>query len=137
MKKNSISDCKVIRLNVIGNRNGKITVVSNNVDIPFKVKRIFYLYDIPNGCSRGGHAHKNCHQFLVSASGSFNVLLDDGVSQKEILLNGPNFGLHILPGVWATEKDFSSGAICLVLASDVYDESDYIRNFKSFIKYKK
>ena len=135
--KNSVFECNILHLNQIGDRNGHITAVNNNDEIPFAVKRIFYLYDIPGGESRGAHAHKECHQFLVAASGSFEVLLDDGITQRQVLLNRPDLGLHILPGIWASEINFSSGSICLVLASHEYKELDYIRDYVEYLKYKK
>ncbi len=133
----SVDNCNLIELPKIYNRAGNITPVHENVEVPFEIKRIFYLYDIPGGESRGAHAHKKCHQFLVAASGSFEVILDDGNAKKQVLLNKPNLALHIPPGIWASEINFSTGAICLVLASHKYDETDYIRayeNFRSFIK---
>lgn len=133
----SINDCKVIQLPRIYNRAGNITPVHNSIEIPFDVKRVFYLYDIPGGESRGAHSHKACHQFLIAASGSFEVSVDDGTNQSVIQLNRPYYGLHIPPGIWASEINFSSGAICLVLASHTYDESDYIRNYVDFSAYKK
>ena len=116
----------------IGDRQGHITVLNNEIEIPFSINRVFYLYDIPGGESRGAHAHSACHQFLVAASGSFEVLLDDGFAQRLVQLNKPNKGLHIPPGIWASEINFSSGAICLVMASHVYDEKDYIRDYESY-----
>jgi hypothetical protein len=133
----SVNNCDLIELPKIYNRAGNITPVHGGVEVPFEIKRLFYLYDIPGGESRGAHAHKKCHQFLVAASGSFEVILDDGNAKKQVLLNRPNLGLHIPPGIWASEINFSTGAICLVLASHKYDETDYIRayeNFRSFIK---
>ena len=134
--KTTVFDCSILELPRIKNRSGNITVIENNKEIPFDVKRIFYLYDIPGGESRGAHAHKECHQFLVSASGSFEVQLDDGKVKKTVMLNQPYMGLHIPPGIWASEVNFSSGAICLVLASHTYDEKDYIRSYKIFKKIK-
>lgn len=131
-----ISDCNVVILPKIGDRNGHITAVNNNIEIPFAVKRVFYLYDIQGGDSRGAHAHKDCHQFLVAASGSFEVLLDDGVTTNKVLLNLPDVGLHIPPGIWASEMNFSSGAICLVLASHDFDEGDYIRDYEDYLNWK-
>lgn len=129
----SIKNCKLISLNTIEQEAGKLSVLENDkLNIPFNVKRIFYLYDIPGGADRGAHAHKECHQFLVAASGSFEVLLNDGVEKQLIKLNRPNIGLHIPPGIWASELNFSSGAICLVLASEKYDELDYIRDYSKF-----
>jgi len=125
-------DCSVFELPRIKNRAGNLTPVHNKVEIPFEVKRIFYLYDIPGGESRGAHAHKECHQFLIAASGSFEVLLDDGKTKRLIQLNRPNIGLHIPPGIWASEVNFSSGSICLVLASHLYNEKDYIRDYNQY-----
>ncbi len=129
----TVFDCNLLYLNQIGDRNGHITAIENNKEIPFDIKRIFYLYDIPGGESRGAHAHKECHQFLVAASGSFEVLLDDGKTKRQVMLNKPDLGLHIPPGIWASEINFSSGSICLVLASHEYDEIDYIRKYEDFI----
>lgn len=132
----SVYDCSVIELGKIGNPAGNMTVVSNNEEVPFSVKRVFYIYDIPGGQDRGAHAHKECHQFLVAASGSFEVELNDGNKKRTVTLNLPYYGLHIPPGIWASEKSFSSGAICLVLASHEYDEEDYIRDYSEFKIYK-
>lgn len=129
----TVSDCTLIQLPKIKNKAGNITFIENNSEIPFCVKRIFYLYDIPGGESRGAHAHKECHQFIVAASGSFEVQLDDGKVKKTVMLNQPYKGLHIPPGIWASEINFSSGSICLVLASHMYDEGDYIRDYNTFI----
>ena len=133
----SVSDCSVIKLPKIENRSGNLTSIQNSIEIPFDIKRIFYLYDIPGGKDRGAHAHIECHQFLIAGSGSFDVLLDDGKSKKLVTLNQPYKGLHIPPGIWASEINFSSGSICLVLASHKYDEKDYIREYNAFLKYKK
>jgi dTDP-4-dehydrorhamnose 3,5-epimerase-like enzyme len=135
-KKTLIYDCRLIHLPKIGDRNGQITAINNLIDVPFDVNRIFYLYDIPAGESRGAHAHKECHQLLIAGSGAFEVLVDDGHLKQVFILNQPNIGLHIPPGIWASEQNFSSGAICLVLASHSYDENDYIRDYKSFINFK-
>ena len=132
-----VSDCSVIELPKIENRSGNLTSIQNSIEIPFDIKRIFYLYDIPGGKDRGAHAHIECHQFLIAGSGSFDVLLDDGKSKKLVTLNQPYKGLHIPPGIWASEINFSSGSICLVLASHKYDEKDYIRNYNDFLNYKK
>ena len=136
MKKITVFDCSVIQLPKIHNRAGNITLVSNRVEVPFDVKRVFYIYDIPGGENRGAHAHINCHQLLVAASGSFEIELDDGKTKRTIMLNRPDYGLHIPPGIWAAEKGFSSGSICLVLASDIYDESDYLRSYGKFLEAK-
>ncbi|MBI2274151.1 MAG: WxcM-like domain-containing protein [Bacteroidetes bacterium] len=124
----------MLHLSSLGDRNGHITPV-NNGDLPFVIKRVFYLYDIPVGESRGAHSHIECHQFLIALSGAFNVHLDDGTNTRSVTLNNPSVGLHIPPGIWAAEMDFSSGAICLVLASHVYSENDYIRDYSEYIKY--
>ena len=136
MKEASIYDCSIIELPRLKNRAGNITVVNNNDNIPFEVKRVFYIYDIPGGEDRGAHAHKDCHQFLVAVSGSFEVEMDDGTNKRTVTLNRPYYGLHIPPGIWAAEKGFSSGAVCLVLTSHKYDEKDYIRDYSNFLEYK-
>ncbi|MDX8568430.1 FdtA/QdtA family cupin domain-containing protein [Elizabethkingia sp. HX XZB] len=133
----SVFDCSVVDLGKTSFDEGNLTVVENNSTFPFNVKRVFYLYDIAGGESRGAHAHKECHQFLIAASGSFEVSLDDGKFKRQILLNRPDLGLHIPPGIWASEINFSSGAICLVMASHSYDEVDYIRKYDDFLIYAK
>ena len=133
----TIEDCKIIEVSKIQNDAGNITVVENGINFPFIVKRIFYLYDIPGGEDRGAHAHKECHQFLVAASGSFEVQLEDGKAKKTLFLNQPYKGLHIPPGIWASEVSFSSGSICLVLASHTYNEDDYLREYQEFLDYRK
>lgn len=132
----TVYDCSIIELPKISNRSGNITPIEGIKNIPFEIKRVFYTYDIPGGESRGAHSHKECHQFLIAASGSFEVLLDDGKNKRTVLLNRPFHGLHIPPGIWASEQGFSSGAICLVLASHKYDEQDYIRQYQNFLKHK-
>ncbi len=133
----TVFDCNVIELGKIGFDEGNLTVVENGRNFLFDIKRIFYLYDIAGGEKRGAHAHKKCHQFLVAASGSFEVSLDDGQYKRQVFLNHPSMGLHIPPGVWASEMNFSSGAICLVLASHIFDEADYIRDYQDYLKYLK
>jgi hypothetical protein len=135
MGKISVFNCELIHLPQVGDRKGHITSINNNQEIPFAVKRVFYLYDIPGGESRGAHAHVKCHQFLIAASGSFEVFLDDGKDKKFVQLNRPNIGLHIPPGIWASEVNFSSGSICLVLASHVYEEADYIRSYDNYLNF--
>ena len=137
MKRASVSDCTLISLGKIENDQGNLTVVQSLETVPFDVRRVFYLYDIPGGEARGAHAHKACHQFLVAASGSFEVILDDGVSKRKVFLNRPFMGLYVPPGIWAAEQDFSSGAVCLVLASDPYDETDYIRDYEDYLTFVK
>jgi dTDP-4-dehydrorhamnose 3,5-epimerase-like enzyme len=132
----SVFDCSYIELNKHSDEKGNLTVVENNVHMPFNPKRIFYLYDIPGGESRGAHAHKKCHQFLVATGGAFEVALDDGKNKRTFLLNRPYYGLHVPPGIWAAEQGFSSGSICLVLASHEYNAEDYIREYGEFLKWK-
>ena len=131
--KATIKDCLFINLPFVDGES--ITEINNSKEIPIEIKRVFYLYDIPNGESRGGHAHKACHQFFVAISGSFDVLLDDGVNKEWVTLNDPNVGLHVPPGIWDSEANFSSDAICLVLASHTYHEEDYIRNYDNYLAY--
>lgn len=134
--KSSIYDCVVLPLNKIHNRAGNITIVEGQKNVPFEIKRVYYLYDIPGGEGRGGHAHKELHQLVVAASGAFDVLLDDGINKKVVTLNRPDYGLLIVPGIWRELMEFSSGAICLVLASHAYEETDYIREYVNFINFK-
>ena len=136
MKPITVFDCSLIYLPKIQSRSGNITPVHGDIDLPFSIKRIFYLYDIPGGESRGAHAHKECHQFLVAVSGAFEVLLNDGQTQRLVQINRPYIGLHIPPTIWASEINFSSGSVCLVLASHTYSESDYIRNYDDYMKIK-
>ena len=137
LKNNTVFDCSVIDMNKVHATTGNITVLENGVNVPFDVKRIYYLYDVPSGEERGGHAHYELEQYIVAASGSFDVILDDGVNKRIISLNRPNFALHVVSGLWRSLDNFSSGSISLVLASKKYEELDYIRNYESFIKYKR
>lgn len=137
MKESKVYDCTMIELDKHhSDRKGNITVVENQNTVPFDVKRTYYLYDVPGGESRGGHAHKELSQLIIAASGSFTVTLDDGNVKRTFILNRPYQGLYVVPGIWRTLDDFSSGAVCLVLASHGYDEKDYIRQYNDFIKYK-
>lgn len=132
----SVSDCGIIELDRHhSQRKGDISVVENGKEVPFDVKRIYYLYDVPGGADRGGHAHKELYQLIVAASGAFTVELDDGTNRKSFTLNRPYQGLLVKPGIWRTLTDFSSGSICMVLASEKYDEKDYIREYGEFEKY--
>ena len=133
----TVFNCNVLTLPKIHNRAGNITALNNSVDIPFDVNRVYYLYDVPGGEDRGGHAHKELQQLIVAVSGSFDITIDDGRNKKTISLNRPYYGLHIIPGIWRDLTNFSSGAICLVLASHKYDANDYIRSYEEFIKMKK
>lgn len=132
----TVYDCVILPLNKIHNRAGNITIVEGQINFPFDVRRIYYLYDIPGGAARGGHAHKELSQLIVAASGSFDVLLDDGFNKKIVRLNRPDYGLMVVPGIWRELIEFSSGAICMVLASHKYNELDYIRNYVDFEKFK-
>jgi len=132
----SVFDCSIIDLGKISFDQGNLTVIENSGSFPFTIKRVFYLYDIAGGESRGAHAHIACHQFIIAPSGSFEVQLDDGKFKRQIFLNRPDIGLHIPPKIWAHELNFSSGAICLVLASGNYDETDYLRDYDQFLKFK-
>jgi len=136
MTKSSVYDCCIIELNKIHNRSGNITVIEEKIDIPFSIQRVYYLYDVPGGSQRGGHAHKDLHQLIVSASGSFDVVLDDGRNKKVVELNRPYYGLYVVPGIWRELFNFSSGGICIVMASHKYSEEDYIRVYNDFIDYK-
>jgi len=110
--------------------------LQNGLHLPFEVKRVYYLYDVPGGSERGGHAHKTLHQLIVAASGAFDVILDDGVTKKIVQLNRPYYGLLLIPGIWRELMNFSSGAVCLVLASEKYNPDDYIRDYSVFKKFK-
>ncbi len=136
MKSNSVYDCSILSLPQVHSIAGNITAIENNKNIPFEVKRIYYLYDIPGGESRGAHGHKKLHQFIIAASGSFDVTIDDGTNKRTVTLNHPNRALYLVPGLWRELSNFSSGAICLVLASDIYREEDYIRDYNELVKYK-
>ncbi len=132
IEKPNVYDCSVINLPKYEFEEGNLTWVQRNMNVPFDIKRAFYLYDIPGGEARGAHAHKECHQFLIAVSGAFEVVLDDGVNKRTVMLNRPFCGLHVPPGIWAAEQGFSSGSVCLVFASEGYDESDYIRDYTEF-----
>lgn len=135
-KGNTIEDCCVLELPKIEMRAGSITFVEGSLGIPFEIRRVYYLYDIPGGKTRGAHAHRRLEQLIVAASGSFEVTLDDGTSTKSIRLDRPYKGLYLKSGIWRDLNEFSSGAICLVLASEVYDQNDYIRDYEEFLRFK-
>lgn len=137
MREFSVYDCSIIELNKHhSERKGNLSVVRNGMTVPFEVKRVYYLYDVPGGESRGGHAHKNLRQLIIAASGSFNVTLDDGNVKRTFSLNRPYQGLYVVPGIWRTLDDFSSGAVCMVLASMEYSEEDYIRDYEEYIDFR-
>lgn len=137
MKKYNVSDCSIINLDRHhSDRKGNLSVVENGQTLPFDVRRVYYLYDIPGGESRGAHAHKELEQLIVAVSGSFKVTLYDGVEKRSFVLNRPHEGLYVKPGLWRELEDFSSGAVCMVLASEVYKAEDYIRDYNSFLSYK-
>lgn len=138
VQKHSVLDCGIIELDRHhSQRKGDISVVENGKEVPFDVKRIYYLYDVPGGVDRGGHAHKELYQLIVAASGAFTVSLDDGNDKRSFILNRPYQGLLVKPGIWRTLTDFSSGSICMVLASEMYDEKDYIRDYNEFKEFRK
>ena len=136
-KKTTIELLKIIEIPKIEDRKGRgnLSVIEKDC-IPFSVKRVYYLYDVPSNAYRGGHAHKNLHQFLIALSGSFDVVLDDGHQKKTITLNKPNKGLLIPTGIWRELENFSSGSVCLVLASEEFEEADYIREYEDFLTFK-
>ena len=137
MEKYSVFDCTILELDRHhSDRKGNLSVVENGVNLPFDVKRVYYIYDVPGGESRGAHAHKELEQLIVAASGSFTVTLDDGIHKRNVFLNRPYQGLYVKPGMWRDLVDFSSGAVAMVLASEVYNAEDYIRDYDEFLKYK-
>ena len=127
-----LTDCRLIDLPKIEDARGNLTFIEGNNHIPFDIKRVYYLYDVPGGSDRGAHAHKRLHQFMIAMSGSFDVLLDDGHEKKRIHLNRSYFGVYICPMMWRYLDNFSSGAVCMVLASAPYDENEYIRDYETF-----
>jgi hypothetical protein len=132
----NVYDCALLYLPKIKDDRGNLTFVENDRHLPFDVNRVFYLYDIPGGENRGAHAHFACHQFLVSVCGSFEVILFDGAVKRQVQLNRPYMGLYIPPGIWAEEVNFSSGAVCLVLASHSFDAADYIRDMDQYLAFR-
>ena len=135
MNMQNVSDCKLIKIPKIEDPRGNLSVIENDV-IPFSIKRVYYLYDVPSAAERGGHSHIEQQEFLIALSGSFDVILNDGNDQKTVTLNKPFEGLLITNGIWRELKNFSSGSVCLVIASDVFKEEDYIRDFEVFFKSK-
>lgn len=137
MRNSKVFDCTMIEFDKHHAAQGNLTVIANGIDVPFDVKRCYYLYDVPGGESRGAHAHKALYQLIIAASGSFTVTLDDGSVKRTFLLNRPYQGLLVVPGIWRTLDDFSSGSVCLVLASEKYCKEDYIREYNEFLIYKR
>lgn len=131
---NLITDCKIIDLPKISDPRGNLTFIEGANHVPFEIKRIYYTYDVPGGSDRGAHAHKNLHQLIIAMSGSFDVVLDDGFDQKRFHLNRSYFGLYVCPMMWRYLDNFSSGSVCLVLASSLYDANDYYRDYDLFLK---
>jgi hypothetical protein len=136
MKSSRVYNCSILEIDKHHNDKGNISVVENSKTIPFDIKRVYYLYDVPGGESRGGHAHKELQQFIVAASGSFDVTIDDGLLKRTFTINRPYRGLLIVPGIWRELDNFSSGSVCLVLASTAYSVDDYIRDYNKFKEYK-
>jgi dTDP-4-dehydrorhamnose 3,5-epimerase-like enzyme len=129
-----IEDCKVISLPKIKDERGNLSFIEQFHHVPFEISRIYYLYDVPGGAERGGHAHKELHQLIIPVAGSFQVRLDDGNRSETYFLNSPSKGLYVCPMIWRDILEFSSGSVCLVLASDIYKESDYYRDYNDFLK---
>jgi dTDP-4-dehydrorhamnose 3,5-epimerase-like enzyme len=128
----AVDECKLIYFPKITDIRGNLSFIEENNQIPFQIKRVYYLYDVPSGATRGGHAHKALQQIIIALSGSFDVVLDDGVTKRQIFLNRPHYGLYIPPGVWRELENFSSNSVALSLVSQLYDESDYIRDYEVF-----
>jgi hypothetical protein len=136
MKESTVFNCTIIELEKVHNRAGNITIVESDRSVPFAIERVYYLYDVPGDEERGGHGHKELYQLIIAASGSFTITLNDGRVKRSFHLNNPNRGLFVMPGIWRELSDFSSGSVCLVLASMLYSADDYIRDYDTFLKYK-
>lgn len=130
----TVNECKLMKLKKVSDPRGNLTFIESEMDIDFDIKRIYYIYDVPSGEYRGAHAHRNLEQLMIALSGSFDVTIDDGKSRKVITLNNPAIGLYVTKMIWREMNNFSAGSVCLVLASDHYNESDYIRNYDEFLK---
>lgn len=128
----SIDECRIVDLPKIGDPRGNLTFIEGGVHVPFAIERVYYLYDVPGGAERGGHAHRALHQLIVAMSGSFDVVLDDGRRRRQVHLNRSYFGLFVCPMIWRELTNFSSGSVCMVLASNRYDEADYYRDYAQF-----
>lgn len=130
----SLSKCRIIELPKISDPRGNLTFIEGGNHIPFDIRRVYYLYDVPGGAERGGHGHKALHQLIVAMSGSFDIILDDGHEKKRIHLNRSYYGLYVCPMIWRELDNFSSGSVCMVLASNLYDEADYYRDYQQFLQ---
>lgn len=130
----SLEECKIIELPKFSDSRGNLTVIEGGNHAPFDIKRVYYLYDVPGGAERGAHGHKQLQQLIIAMSGSFDVVLDDGINQKHFFLNRSYYGLYVCPMMWREIVNVSSGAVCMVLASDHYDASDYYRDYEAFKK---
>lgn len=128
-----LSDCRIIELPRIADPRGNLTFVESGNQIPFDINRVYYLYDVPGGSERGGHAHKELNQLIIAMSGSFDILLDDGVDKKRFHMNRSHYGLYVCPMIWRELDNFSSGSVCMVLASNFYDEADYYRDYDDYL----
>ena len=137
MKKTTIDDCKIIQLPKVEDPRGSLTYIYENEHVPFPIRRVFYIYDVPAGKDRGAHAHKECWEFIIAASGALEVHVNDGTRDKTVTLNRPFQGILVPPGIWAHEHEFSAGVLCLVLTSHDYDENDYIRDYDEYLEFKK
>lgn len=130
----SLAECRIVDLPKINEPRGNLTFIEGGRHVPFEIKRVYYLYDVPGGAERGGHGHKNLHQLIIAMSGSFDVILNDGTQQKRFHLNRSYFGLYVCPMIWRELDNFSSGSVCMVLASNLYDEADYYRSYDEFVR---
>ena len=130
----NLAECRIIDLPKIADPRGNLTFIETGRHVPYEIKRVYYLYDVPGGAERGGHAHRGLHEFIIAMSGSFDVILDDGKQKKRFHLNRSYFGLYVRPMIWRELDNFSSGSVCMVLASTFYDESDYYRIYDEFVR---
>jgi dTDP-4-dehydrorhamnose 3,5-epimerase-like enzyme len=133
----AVDDCRLIRLRTVEDPRGSLTIAEAEQDVPFPIRRVYYLHDVPPGGARGGHAHRCLHQVLVAVAGEFDVVLDDGARQRRVRLDDPRTALHILPGVWREMDRFTANAVCVVLASEPYDASDYVRDYEQFLAWRR
>lgn len=133
-KPGSLADCKMVDLPRINDPRGNLTFIEGSRHVPFEIKRVYYLYDVPGGAERGGHAHKDLHQLIIALSGSFDVVLDDGKQKGRFHLNRSYYGMYVCPMIWRELDNFSSASVCMVLASNLYDEADYYRDYQTFLQ---